>query len=114
MMAVGGCVGAATRLVRGLNNILEGEAMGLNVALDFVDANTIVCAVNHRRYPQNYWGRIARRCGEFLIRNPRLSISWARRTRNIVAQVLINWASIGDGFRVGINVSIVRSTSPVF
>jgi hypothetical protein len=34
----GGCVGAVTRIVRGSNNTLEGEALGLQAALDFVES----------------------------------------------------------------------------
>jgi ribonuclease HI len=92
-------------VVRRSANILEGEAMGLNAAIDFVeskglrqvtfemDASTIVSAVKKRCYPRNYWGRIARRCGEFLNRNHRSGISWVRRTGNIAAHMLANWAS---------------------
>jgi ribonuclease HI len=62
----GGCVGAVTRIVRGSNNTLEGEALGLQAALDFVaskgfqqvviemDAKTIVSVVKRRSYPNAY------------------------------------------------------------
>jgi hypothetical protein len=58
-----------------------------------MDAQTIVNAVNRRRYPRNYWGRIARHCGDFLIQNPRSSIRWTRRSGNGAANILANWAS---------------------
>jgi ribonuclease HI len=101
----GGCVRAATRLVRGSYETLEGEALGLQAAMEFVeskgiqqvvikmDTQTIVNAVNRRRYPRNYWGRIARHCGEFLTQNPRSSVRWTRRSGNEAAHILANWAS---------------------
>jgi hypothetical protein len=33
----GGCIGAATRVVRGSDNILEGEALGLNATMELVE-----------------------------------------------------------------------------
>jgi ribonuclease HI len=53
-------------MVRGSNDTLEGEALGLQAALDFVaskgfqqvviemDAKTIVSAVKRRSYPNAY------------------------------------------------------------
>ncbi|PNX55458.1 ribonuclease H [Trifolium pratense] len=100
----GECVGAATKVVRGATTIVEGEAHGLNAALDFIaslpvnpitiemDSLSIVESVKKRRYTRNYWGRIARRCGEYLDKNPRSGICWVRRTGNIAAHSLANWA----------------------
>jgi ribonuclease HI len=102
----GGCVGAATRLVRGSHETMEGEALGLKAAMEFIlnkgiqhvviemDAQTIVNAVNRQRYTRNYWGRIAKQCGDFLRENPRSSIRWTRRSGNEAAHMLANWASL--------------------
>jgi ribonuclease HI len=102
----GGCVGAATRLVRGSHETLEGEAMGLKAAMEFVkskgihnvviemDAQTIVKAVNERRFHRSYWGRIARQGGDFLRQNPSSSIQWTKRAGNEAAHLLANWAAV--------------------
>jgi ribonuclease HI len=102
----GGCVGAATRLVRGSQETLEGEAMGLKAAMEFVkskgiqnvviemDAQTIVKAVNERRFHRSYWGRIARQGGDFLRQNPSSSIQWTKRAGNEAAHLLANWAAV--------------------
>jgi ribonuclease HI len=100
----GKCVGAATRIASGLESSSDGEALGLEAALEFsslwpeshivieMDASVIVEAVKHQRYPRNYWGKVTRRCGEKINRNPKLSISWIRRTGNQAAHTLANWA----------------------
>jgi ribonuclease HI len=99
----GQCVGAATRVVNGLENTCDGEALGLEAALEFtsnwketpitieMDARIIVEAVNQWRFPRSYWGRMARRCGEQIKSNPKLSLNWVRRTGNGAAHTLANW-----------------------
>jgi hypothetical protein len=92
----GSCVGAAARVVCGLESILDGEALGLNAVLDFtfswpdipMDSSSIVDTVKNKSYPRNYWGRIVRRCGDDIGRNPKLSICWVRRSGNIAAPAL--------------------------
>ncbi|MCI48644.1 hypothetical protein A2U01_0069887, partial [Trifolium medium] len=32
-----------------------------------MDSSTIVNAVKKRQYPRSYWGKIARRCGEYTL-----------------------------------------------
>jgi ribonuclease HI len=97
-------VGAATSVVRGSSDALEGEAMGLAAAIEFarrfpenyitieMDSKIIVDAVNDRKYGRNYWGRLARRSGNVIHTNPKLSIAWTKRTGNSAAHVLANWA----------------------
>jgi hypothetical protein len=74
----GRCVGAATRVVRGSEDVVEGEALGLKAAIECVeshglnwvtfklDSSTIVNAVRNRRYTRSYWGKIARQGGDFI------------------------------------------------
>ncbi|KAK2419793.1 hypothetical protein QL285_030613 [Trifolium repens] len=97
-------VGAATSVVRGSSDALEGEARGLAAAIEFayrfpgnyitieMDSKIIVDAVNDRKYGRNYWGRLARRNGNVIHTNPQLSIAWTKRTGNLAAHVLANWA----------------------
>jgi ribonuclease HI len=94
---------------------LEGEALGLQAAMEFVvskgiqqvviemDAQFIVNAANRRRYTQNYWGGIARQCGDFLSQNPRSSIRWTRKSGNGAAHILANWASFEPDHKEWVN-----------
>ncbi|PNX71213.1 ribonuclease H [Trifolium pratense] len=100
----GKCVGAKTVVVSGLSDILDGEALGLNVAIDFaqslgntqviieLDSTSIVDAVKQRNFNHFYSGRIARRGRAFLDNNPNVSINWVRRTGNQAADFLAKWA----------------------
>jgi ribonuclease HI len=100
----GKCVGAMTKVACGSDNVVDGEAYGLNAALDLLDgfpdtqiiiemdSSSIVNAVKKKNFPRCYWGRIARRCNNILTQNPRFSIEWVRRTGNSVAHSLANWA----------------------
>jgi ribonuclease HI len=100
----GSCVGAATREVWGLSEVIEAEAMGLYKAVEFLkgiqqrdviielDNQVVVKAINDRNYPRKYWGQLAR-FGEFLSENPRSSIRWTRRTGNRVAHFLASQAA---------------------
>jgi ribonuclease HI len=100
----GKCVGAATAVVRGSSEILEGEASGLAAAIDFakafddkqivieMDSLTIVEAVKKKEYGRSYWGRLVRNCGSLINTNPKLSIRWTKRTGNQAAHTLANWA----------------------
>ncbi|GAU35403.1 hypothetical protein TSUD_160540 [Trifolium subterraneum] len=102
----GKCVGAATRVVRGSEDALDGEALGLQAALDLLehqaihdvtiemDSKTIVGSIAKRKYHQSYWGRIARRCGEFVDAHPKACIRWTKRTRNLAAHTLANWTLV--------------------
>ncbi|MCH82733.1 hypothetical protein A2U01_0003544 [Trifolium medium] len=38
----------------------------------------VVKVVKARQYPQSYWRRLARRCGEFLDEHPRVKLRWVR------------------------------------
>jgi ribonuclease HI len=100
----GSCVGATTREVWGLSEVIEAEAMGLYKAVEFLkgiqqrdviielDNQVVVKAINDRNYPRKYWGQLAR-FGEFLSENPRSSIRWTRRTGNRVAHFLASQAA---------------------
>jgi hypothetical protein len=57
-----------------------------------MDSSSIVDTMKSKSYPRNYWGWIARRCGEEIGRNPKRSICWVRRTGNQTAHALANWA----------------------
>jgi ribonuclease HI len=125
----GKCVGAMTKVVRGSENIVDGEAYGLNTALDLLenfadtriivemDSRTIVTAVQKRQYPRCYWGRIAKRCGDLFDQNPRFKINWVRRSGNTVAHALANWARLepnkywNDQFPLCINDMIQKDIS---
>jgi ribonuclease HI len=100
----GKCVRAMTKVVLGSDSIVDGEAFGLNEALNMVeagtntqiiiemDAKTIVNAVTKRNFPHCYWGRIARRCRRMIDANPKISLRWVRRSGNEAAHRLANWA----------------------
>jgi ribonuclease HI len=93
-----------TKVVFGSDSIVEGEAFGLNEALNMVkavtdtqviiemDAKTIVDAVTKLNFPHVYWGRIALRCRRLIDSNPRISLRWVRRSGNGAAHCLANWA----------------------
>jgi hypothetical protein len=61
----GTCVEVVTRVVCGLESILDGEALGLNAVLDFIlswpdipiaiemDSSLIVDTVKNKSYPRN-------------------------------------------------------------
>jgi hypothetical protein len=114
----GGCFGAATKEGRGSDCVLEGEALGLNAALDLVeeqglhritfemDALTTVLAVQQQRYPRTYWGKVARRCGTFINRNPLSNITWVCISGNKAAHQLANWASLEP------NMTWINETPP--
>jgi ribonuclease HI len=101
----GSYLGAATKMVRA-RLAIEAEAMGLESALAWLDrfqdknviigmdAKMIVQAVKTKRYPRDYWERIARRCGGILNGYPNVSLNWIRRTGNRVAHNLARWAAI--------------------
>jgi ribonuclease HI len=89
-----------TKVVHGSDNVVDGEAYGLNTALGpmeafsdtqiilKMDSSSIVNAVKNKTFPRHYWGRIARRCSNIIFQNPRFSIEWVRRTGNTVAHSL--------------------------
>jgi ribonuclease HI len=93
-----------TKVVHGSDNVVDGEAYGLNTALGpmeafsdtqiilKMDSSSIVNAVKNKTFPRHYWGRIARRCSNIIFQNPRFSIEWVRRTGNTVAHSLASWA----------------------
>jgi ribonuclease HI len=100
----GRCVGAATREVWGLSEVIEAEAMGLSEAVVYLskvqhdrviiemDNQSIVKAVINRNFPRKYWGQIAR-CGEdYLAQNPNCSIRWTIRGGNEAAHYLARHA----------------------
>ncbi|GAU24876.1 hypothetical protein TSUD_116000 [Trifolium subterraneum] len=103
---LGSCVGAATRVVRGITTATEAEAQGLWEAIDWLDQASdpaviietdnqeVVNTIHNRRYPRSYWGGCAQRIGERLEATPRLSLRWIRRTGNQVACQLDRWAAI--------------------
>ncbi|MCH98433.1 ribonuclease H protein, partial [Trifolium medium] len=102
----GSCVGAATRVARGMVSAVEAEAQGLVEAIDLLaqiphqaaiielDNQIVVQSVLRRRYPRTCWGSLARKSGEFLENNPQISICWIKRTGNTVAHHMARWAAI--------------------
>ncbi|CAJ2639734.1 unnamed protein product [Trifolium pratense] len=102
----GSLVGAATKVVRGLNEAIEAEAMGVVEAIMFLtefqngsviietDNASIVKAIHRRSYPRLYWGMLARKIREAMEENPKISIQWVNRNKNTVAHVLANWAEV--------------------
>jgi ribonuclease HI len=101
----GRCVGSTTRVARGSEVVVEGEALGLNAAIEFAESNnlhrvtfeidslTVINAMRNRRYPRNYWGKIARRCNAFLDQHPLSNVNWICRSGNQAADALAKWAS---------------------
>jgi hypothetical protein len=83
-----------------VRDALEGEALGLNDALDMVDRysasnvvfeldnQVLVRVVQRKSVIQKHWGSVVTRCVNFLARNPNSSIMWVNRIRNRVAHTL--------------------------
>jgi ribonuclease HI len=103
----GELVGARTKVVYGVEEAVEAEAMGLEAAIEMrdriqdreviieMDNQSVVQAVLSGRYPRRYWGLIARRCGDYIRENPKLtSVQWVRRTGNNAAHQMARWAAI--------------------
>ncbi|MCH79708.1 ribonuclease H protein, partial [Trifolium medium] len=101
----GSTVGAATRMHQGSDDVVLGEAFGLNDAMDMVeklgitsvifetDSQIIVNAVNKHCMRKN-WGLIVQRCIRFILSNPNSQISWVNRNKNRVAHTLALWAEM--------------------
>ncbi|KAK2407986.1 hypothetical protein QL285_043537 [Trifolium repens] len=100
----GSAVRVATRMHQHVGDALEGEAFGLNDALDMVDRysasnvifeldnQVIVRAVQRKQLIRKQWGNVVTRCINFLNRNPNSSIVWVNRNGNRVAHTLARWA----------------------
>ncbi|GAU40964.1 hypothetical protein TSUD_187210 [Trifolium subterraneum] len=102
----GSVVGAATRAHTRSEDVVLGEALGLNDALDWIDrmredkvifeldAQTIVTAVKEHKQIRKSWGFVIRRCVKFLNQKskPQSDIVWVRRTGNQAAHGLAKWA----------------------
>jgi ribonuclease HI len=106
-MEDGKIVGARTKLVYGVDEAIEAEALGLDEVIEFatlykdrkiiieMDNSEVVKAIQRNRYPRRYWGQIARRGGDFIRANPSTSsIQWVRRTGNEAAHQMAKWAEV--------------------
>ncbi|GAU36821.1 hypothetical protein TSUD_320580 [Trifolium subterraneum] len=103
----GKCVGAATRVVRGCEDALEGEALGLQAALDLLehqavhdvtiemDSKTFVDSIQKGKYHCSYWGRIAHRCSEFIDAHPKACQFLVSTKRQI-----LNYVGLSSTLRV--------------
>jgi ribonuclease HI len=102
----GDWISAATRVVQGIDEAIEAEARGIMEAVGDLnrfqqekviiesDNSSAVKAIQTRKYPRSYWGLCLRKVREKMDRNPQISIVWAKRSKNIVAHKLAEWASI--------------------
>ncbi|PNX96793.1 ribonuclease H, partial [Trifolium pratense] len=100
----GSAVGAATRVHKGMTDVVMGEAMGLNDAIDWIekmekhqvvfemDSQIIVNAVRNREEIRKNWGSVVRRCIRFLKDNPNSDLVWVNRKANRVAHEIAKWA----------------------
>ncbi|XP_045810802.1 uncharacterized protein LOC123905222 [Trifolium pratense] len=100
----GSAVGAATRVHKGMTNVVMGEAMGLNDAIDWIekmekhqvvfemDSQIIVNAVRNREEIRKNWGSVVRRCIRFLKDNPNSDLVWVNHKANRVAHEIAKWA----------------------
>jgi ribonuclease HI len=100
----GRCLGAATRVCAGSNDVAMAEATGLSEAIRFVtenhlnniiielDAAIIVQAVTHQKYPRSNWGNLVKSCVRSLGQLENVSVSWVRRDGNEPAHALARWA----------------------
>ncbi|GAU47963.1 hypothetical protein TSUD_280220 [Trifolium subterraneum] len=100
----GSAIAAATRLRTGSEAIVQGEAYGINDALDLVeklgiskviiesDSQIVVNSVKEKRSIRRSWGKIIQRWIVFLRNNPHSSISWVKWVGNQAAHVLAKWA----------------------
>jgi hypothetical protein len=100
----GSAVGVATRMHHHVWDALEGEAFGLNDAIDMVerysasnvifelDNQVIVRAVQRKSMIRKRWGSVVNRCRNFLNQNPNSSILWVNRNGNRAAHTLARWA----------------------
>ncbi|GAU36074.1 hypothetical protein TSUD_320370 [Trifolium subterraneum] len=97
----GRCVGAATKVVQGMNDATLAETRGFHEALSWVktlhltkviiemDAEVIVRAVHRKAFPRSRWGLIAKQCVRDFERN---NDSQLCRQGNSAAHDLARWA----------------------
>ncbi|CAJ2651829.1 uncharacterized protein LOC123894954 [Trifolium pratense] len=100
----GRCVGAATRVIKGSNDVGLAETAGLKEALNLIqameldevivemDAAVIVNAIHNKIFPRNQWGLLARECSRAFDLNNKLSLKWVSREGNHAAHSLARWA----------------------
>ncbi|PNX67708.1 60S ribosomal protein l23, partial [Trifolium pratense] len=100
----GSAVGAATRVHKGVADVVTGEAMVLNDAMDWVeklgedkvifelDSQIVVKAMKEKAKVRRGWGGVIRRCKLFLDDKPQANIVWVPRAANKVAHELAKWA----------------------
>ncbi|GAU39202.1 hypothetical protein TSUD_270460 [Trifolium subterraneum] len=115
VMAVGGWgvrrvdgswVGAATKVVEGIEDVAAAEAMGVMEAITSAllihqgpiiienDNEVIMKAINLKKFPRLLWGQLAKQIRVLIDANPQLSIQWVGRNRNTVAHVIAEWAEV--------------------
>ncbi|GAU09995.1 hypothetical protein TSUD_398280 [Trifolium subterraneum] len=96
----GRCVGAATKVIKGMKDANLAEATGLKTTLDLLslrtrdrvivemDALGVVNAVTNRIFPRNQWGMVARSCARVLRDKREISVQWVGRKGNEAAHRL--------------------------
>ncbi|CAJ2662949.1 unnamed protein product [Trifolium pratense] len=104
----GHCIGAATKMIQGTEDVCMAEVMGCCEALEFIwklhlpqvviemDSATVVRAIQKQDFPRSHWGQAARRCARALSQDSqsRLSVRWIARDGNRAAHALARWALI--------------------
>jgi ribonuclease HI len=100
----GRCVGAATRVCAGSNDVAMAEATGLREAILFVqahqlsnttielDAAIIVNAIARKEFPRTNWGKSIRSSVRVLNQLDNVYVSWVNRKSNQAAHALARWA----------------------
>ncbi|MCI43624.1 hypothetical protein A2U01_0064862, partial [Trifolium medium] len=82
----GRCVGVATKVHLGSNDVGLAEAVGLHEVLAWIkamklrkvivemDAECIVTAVHKQIFPRNHWGHVVRRCARDFDQDDQISL----------------------------------------
>jgi hypothetical protein len=90
----GCCVGAATKVLKGSDDVLLAEAVGIREALNWVvsqqhhrviietDTEVIVKAPSKKNFPRTNWGNVIRNCSRDLEGLSHVSVTWVNRKGN--------------------------------
>jgi ribonuclease HI len=96
----GRCIGAATKVLKGSDDVTLAEAVGIREALNWVvsqhhqrviiktDAEIIVKVISKKSFPRSNWGKVIQNCARDLEGLSHVSVTWVNRKGNQIAHGL--------------------------